>query len=124
MKGKSWNIPLWLGGALSGFMGGLSGHQGALRSAFLVKELNDVQRFISTSAFIGLITDVARNAVYIADISWKGINLTLLIVTSGAAIFGVLVGTKLLKKLKIRAIQWLVSIGMALLGTTMMLGFI
>lgn len=111
-------------GALSGFMGGLSGHQGALRSAFLVKELNDVQRFVSTSAFIGLITDVARNAVYVADISWEGIDTTLLIVTSGAAILGVLVGTKLLKKLKIRAIQWLVSIGMALLGTSMMLGFI
>lgn len=124
MKGKSWNIPLWLGGALSGFMGGLSGHQGALRSAFLVKELDDAKRFVSTSAFIGLITDVARNTVYIMDIPWRDVDLKLLFLTGSAAIAGVLVGTKLLKKVKIRAIQWMVSIGMALLGTSMMLGVI
>ena len=38
----SWSIvfskqKLWIGGAISGFFGGLSGHQGALRTAFLVK---------------------------------------------------------------------------------------
>jgi len=46
------------------------------------------------------------------------------LLTAMAAILGVLVGTMALSKVNIRAIQVLVSFGMALLGTAMMLGFI
>ena len=42
----------WLpaGGVLSGFFGGLSGHQGALRSAFLVKMSLSAEQFVGTNA--------------------------------------------------------------------------
>src|SRR4030065_529039 len=40
---------LVLGGALSGFCGGLSGNQGAFRSAFLIKAGLDKQAFVGTS---------------------------------------------------------------------------
>ncbi len=43
---------LFLGGILSGFFGGLSGHQGALRSAFLVKVGISTQAFVGASATI------------------------------------------------------------------------
>ena len=124
LKGKSLRLPLWVGGAMSGFMGGLSGHQGALRSVFLMKEVKEVNQFVSTGALIGLATDLVRNAVYLNTIQWEEIDLTLLLLTAMAAILGVLVGTMALSKVNIRAIQVLVSFGMALLGTAMMLGFI
>ncbi|MEE8526021.1 MAG: TSUP family transporter, partial [Thermoanaerobaculia bacterium] len=55
---------LALGGLLSGFFGGLSGHQGALRSAFLAKVGLSTQAFVGTNAVIGLIVDLMRLAVY------------------------------------------------------------
>ncbi len=48
------------GGLLSGFFGGLSGHQGALRSAFLAKVGISPEGFVGTNAVIGLLVDVTR----------------------------------------------------------------
>lgn len=53
-----------LGGLLSGFFGGLSGHQGALRSAFLVKVGIDAKAFVGSNAVIGLLVDCVRLATY------------------------------------------------------------
>jgi len=54
-----------LGGVLSGFFGGLSGHQGALRSAFLVKVGISTQAFVGTNAVIGFMVDAVRIVTYI-----------------------------------------------------------
>lgn len=43
---------LALGGALSGFFGGLSGHQGALRSAFLIKAGLSKEAFVGTGVVV------------------------------------------------------------------------
>ena len=51
---------LILGGLLSGFFGGLSGHQGALRSAFLAKVGVSAQVFVGTTAVIGFLVDGTR----------------------------------------------------------------
>jgi len=51
-KKKSFEITplrLILGGMLSGFFGGLSGHQGAFRSMFLAKAEISKEEFIATS---------------------------------------------------------------------------
>lgn len=53
-----------LGGILSGFFGGFSGHQGALRFAFLTKVGIPPQSFVGTNALIGFLVDLARIAVY------------------------------------------------------------
>ena len=42
------------GGLLSGFLGGLSGHQGALRSAFLIKCGLSKEVFIASGVVIAL----------------------------------------------------------------------
>jgi uncharacterized membrane protein YfcA len=55
---------LLLGGLLSGFFGGLSGNQGALRSAFLIKAGMTKEAFIGTSAVSAVIVDTARLPVY------------------------------------------------------------
>ncbi|HQH28041.1 MAG TPA: sulfite exporter TauE/SafE family protein, partial [Oligoflexia bacterium] len=58
--------PRWLplGGALSGFFGGLSGNQGALRSAFLLKAGLSKEGFVATGIVSAVIVDAARLVVY------------------------------------------------------------
>ena len=55
---------LALGGAISGFFGGFSGHQGALRSAFLAKLCPTPQAFIGTGAVVAFLIDSARLTIY------------------------------------------------------------
>ncbi len=124
LKGKSSSLPLWLGGVLSGFMGGLSGHQGALRSVFLMNRVGDVSSFVSTAAFIGLITDLSRNSIYLLSLNWDAVDLTQLVFTVIAAAAGVLIGTRLLKKISFRFIQAMVSICLFLLGSAIITGLI
>ena len=52
-----------LGGVLSGFFGGLSGHQGALRSAFLAKTGLSTEGFVGSNAAIGFLVDLTRITV-------------------------------------------------------------
>lgn len=58
--------PRWLplGGALSGFFGGLSGNQGALRSAFLLKAGLSKEAFVAAGAISAVIVDALRLLVY------------------------------------------------------------
>lgn len=124
LKGKSSALPLWLGGAISGFMGGLSGHQGALRSLFLLNRVGEVSAFVSTAAFIGLMTDVSRNSIYLVSLNWKTVDIPQLVLTVIAAAAGVLIGTRLLKKITFGFIQTMVSIGLFLLGSAIITGLI
>jgi uncharacterized membrane protein YfcA len=55
---------LLLGGALSGFFGGLSGHQGALRTAFLSRAGLGKEAFLGTMIVCAVIVDGARLLVY------------------------------------------------------------
>lgn len=58
-----------LGGALSGFLGGLTGQQGALRSMFLLKTGLEPARFIATGVVIAVVVDLTRIPVYLAGLS-------------------------------------------------------
>ena len=55
------------GGALSGFFGGLSGHQGALRSMFLIKLNLKKEVYIATGVGIALLVDFTRIPVYFSS---------------------------------------------------------
>ncbi len=52
------------GGILSGFFGGFSGHQGALRATFLTKMDLSTEAFVGTNAVIGFMVDAARLIIY------------------------------------------------------------
>lgn len=58
--------PKWLplGGLLAGFFGGLSGHQGALRAAFLSSLGLPPKRFVATQASLACMVDATRLLVY------------------------------------------------------------
>jgi uncharacterized protein len=111
-----------LGEALSGFFGGLSGNQGALRSAFLVRCGLSKESFIATGVVIACIVDFTRITVYGSHLATAGQieNMPLLAVATISAFFGAFVGNRLMKKVTMRTIQILVS-GM-LFGIALALG--
>ena len=53
------------GGFGSGFMGGLTGHQGALRAMFLQRRLPDKSAYAATAALLALVVDLSRLPVYL-----------------------------------------------------------
>ena len=101
-----------LGGLLSGFFGGLSGNQGALRTAFLIRAGLSKESFIATGAVIAVLIDISRLTVYSADILKPGnrIDYTLLISATLSAFTGAIIGNKILKKITIKTLQFAVGI--------------
>lgn len=99
------------GGILSGFFGGLSGHQGALRSAFLTKVGLSKEAFIATGVIIACMIDLSRMSVYFTNISKvkDSLNFNLIFVATLAAFIGVYFGNKLVKKITINTIQKIVA---------------
>jgi hypothetical protein len=103
---------LFVGGLLSGFFGGLSGHQGALRSAFLVKLGLSKESFVATGVIIACLVDISRLSMYAEQLSAKTLisSSQVLIAACLAAFAGALAGNLLLRKLSIGFIQTLVAI--------------
>lgn len=119
-----------LGGLLSGFFGGLSGHQGALRSAFLAKAGLTTERFVGSNAVIGFLVDLSRISVYIALFAFAGRNFEefsawpLVIIGSLAAFCGVLVGKRYLHKVTMTGVQTLVGILLFGVGLALIVGIL
>ncbi len=105
-----------LGGVFSGFFGGLSGHQGAMRSAFLINAGLSKEAFIGTSAACAVLVDVSRLLVYgssffgrhFAVIAEEG-GLSVLIAGALSAFAGSWVGARLVKKVTLVAVQRVVG---------------
>ncbi|MDZ7647806.1 MAG: sulfite exporter TauE/SafE family protein [Cytophagales bacterium] len=117
---------LIIGGILSGFFGGLSGHQGALRSAFLIKSGLTKEAFIATGIVIACIVDFSRLGVYITRFSKTGLheNLTLVIAATASAFIGAYIGSKLLKKVTMGTVQLIVIILLILISIALGLGIV
>jgi len=111
-----------LGGLLSGFFGGLSGNQGALRSAFLIRANLSNEAYIATGVVIACLIDTTRLFVYskqlfsIANQS----NALLLVAATLSAFLGAYLGNKMLKKATIKTVQTIVAI--MLIGFGLLLG--
>ena len=117
---------LMLGGALSGFFGGLSGIQGAIRSAFLIKSGLNKEAYIATGVVIACLVDFTRLSVYASRVTAANLheNLTLLLSATLAAIAGALIGSKLLKKVTLRFIQLVVAVMLIVISVALGLGII
>jgi len=115
-----------LGGALSGFFGGLSGNQGALRSAFLIKAGLSKEAFIGTAVVVSTFVDLTRLSVYANRFSQSGLqeNITLVIITTLAAICGAFIGNKLLKKVTLKTIQVTVAVMLIIISIALGSGLI
>lgn len=130
---KPKHIPF--GGALSGFFGGISGHQGAFRAAFLSKAGLTKEQFIGTSNAVSLIVDIARLTIYMyvaSAISGEENKFrlafseghTLLIVGVVFAFLGTYLGKQLVQKTTITGIQRTVGILLFMMGALMIAGIL
>lgn len=120
-----------LGGVLSGFFGGLSGHQGALRTAFLIRVGLQKEVFIGSMVVSAAIVDVSRLIVYgstffILDLEMfkEQSGFGLILAGSLAAFLGAFIGSRLLKKITMRAIQIIVGIMLFVLAIALGAGLI
>jgi len=111
-----------LGGFLSGFFGGLSGNQGALRAAFLIKAGLSKEAFIGTAVVVSVFVDFTRLSVYAGRIISADLteHLSLIVLAVIFAISGAYIGNKLLKKITIHALQTIVAV--MLIGLSLALG--
>jgi hypothetical protein len=129
LKKKQFNtsdIGLYFGGALSGFFGGFSGHQGALRAMFLSKTNVTKEEFVATSSTIGLLIDLTRIGVYtsyIPILASSSIHFTL-VAAIVVAFCGSYLGSKILQKTTMKVVQFLVSILLMSVGFLLILGLL
>ncbi len=105
---------LVLGGFLSGFFGGFSGHQGALRSAFLTKLKIEPKEFVGTNSVIAFMVDTARITTYfisfLAVSSLNNLELSLILTSIVAAFLGVFLGKRFLHKVTMTFVQNLTGV--------------
>ncbi len=119
-----------MGGALSGFFGGLSGQQGALRAAFLVRSGLDRDAFLGTSVVCAVLVDVARLAVYAATLGqWELVaahdgGTRMVIAATLSAFVGSYAGAKLVRKVTLRALQRCVGVGLIVLAVAIAAGLV
>ncbi len=117
---------LYIGGVLSGFFGGLSGNQGALRSAFLLKTGLTKDAFIATGVMIACLIDFTRLSVYFSrfvhiDLQQNSVMLTVAVLSAFA---GAYLGSKVLKKVTFGFVQGAVTIMIFLLSIAFGIGLI
>ncbi|CCG08373.1 TSUP family transporter [Pararhodospirillum photometricum] len=101
------SLPVAVGGLFSGFLGGVSGIQGALRSAVLSRVGLDKTAFIATGAVTAALVDTSRVLVYglsAAD-ALAGAPPALLASAIIAAALGVAVGTRVVGKMTDQAVH-------------------
>jgi uncharacterized protein len=118
-----------LGGLATGFFGGLTGQQGALRSVFLLRSGLDAQKFIATGVMIAILVDLSRIATYARSFS-AGVfdpasrEALLAAVGTVAAAVGAFVATRYIDKLTISGVRHSVASLMFVIGTAMVLGIV
>lgn len=110
-----------LGGVLTGFFGGLTGQQGALRSIFLLRSDLSAASFIATGVMIAVLVDLSRLATYAASFSSAGLNAAgregaMILVGTLSAFLGGLIATRRLHKVTIGAIRYSVAALMLVIG--------
>ncbi|MBJ7279331.1 MAG: sulfite exporter TauE/SafE family protein [Candidatus Nanopelagicales bacterium] len=116
-----------VGGVISGFFGGLSGHQGLFRSAFLLKSGLNKTSFIATGVGIAVLVDITRLSVYGSTLFTTSIISTQnfwlpVIISTASALFGVSLATDLVKKMTIDLIRNMVYVFIFVTGVLLILG--
>lgn len=124
LKFKKKYLPI--GGLLSGFFGGLSGNQGALRTAFLIKSGLSKEGFIATAVVVSTFVDFTRLGIYATGIEKSGLsnNVTLIVCATLSGIAGAYFGNKLLKKLTMKFLKITVAILLIIISIALGVGLI
>lgn len=115
-----------IGGFITGFFGGLSGHQGALRSAFLAKGELDKETFISTGVAIACLIDISRIQYYARHFNSLHVenHKAVILFCIVAAISGSVAGNLWLKKVTETFIQSTVAIMVLIMALLLITGIL
>lgn len=115
-----------VGGIISGFFGGLSGHQGAFRAAFLAKAGLTKEQFVGTSNGISILIDVTRLSTYFTGFYLLANELKdpVIYVAIIAAFLGTIIGQQLMKKVTLTFIQRTVAILLITMGSLLIAGIL
>lgn len=115
-----------IGAVLSGFFGGLSGHQGALRSAFLVRSGLSKEAFIASGVFIAVAIDATRIPYYFYSFQQQcetG-SMHMWFFPTLAAFSGAFIGNKFIGKIQINSVKILVEMLLTIIATLLISGLI
>jgi uncharacterized protein len=118
-----------IGGLVTGFVGGLTGQQGALRAMFLLKSGLEPARFVATGVFIAVFVDLARLPAYAASFARAGLKpdgreAALVAVATACAFAGAFLGSRFVHKVTIGVVRAIVATLMILLGAALAVGVI
>ncbi len=120
-----------LGGAISGFFGGISGHQGALRTLFLARAGLGAKQLVGTMAVCSLAVDLARTALYSATFIRRDAraladsgDLPLVAAAIVSAFVGSFVGSRLVKKITIDSLRVVIAVALMLVGLSLVVGVV
>ena len=112
----------FIGGFLSGLVGGLIGNQGAIRSLYLLNYGLEKKELIVSSALIAVIIDSTRIPVYAyTQFQYFQENIVLLSLIVLSSILGTIVGSKILPKVSYELFKKIILIGVLILGVLMTL---
>ena len=111
----------WLAGALSGFLGGLVGNQGGIRSAALLGFDLPKRTFVATATAIALLVDGARLPIYLVTQSTELMSLWpwIALATVGVCV-GTVIGSRTLARIPDAWFHRILAVVLALLGAVMM----
>ena len=115
-----------LGGLLSGFFGGLSGHQGAFRSAFFVRSGMSKEAFVATGIVCAMAVDVIRLGIYgfKTGNAWQLATMPILATAVGSAFLGSWIGLQFIPKMTMAGIQKIVAAMLMVLGIALGVGLV
>ncbi len=114
------------GGVLSGFFGGLSGHQGALRSIFLLNYGLSKETFLATGITIACLVDITRLTLYATQFLNASAfeHSSVILVAVAAAFIGAFAGNTLVKKVTITTVQKIVTVMLIVIAVGLGTGLI
>ncbi|HEU4427477.1 MAG TPA: TSUP family transporter [Myxococcota bacterium] len=119
-----------LGGLVSGFFGGLSGHQGAFRAAFLAALGLSPAELAATQAVLACLVDAARLAVYAVGFALAPralatgfVDWRLVAFASLCAFAGSVLASRLIAKATLAGVRVLTGALLVITGSLLALGF-
>lgn len=126
LRAPGWALPL--GGVATGFLGGLSGQQGALRSIFLLRLGLKPERFIATGVMIAVLIDLTRIATYAAAFdpaaAPQGHEWAMIAAGAAAAIGGAWIAIRRIERVTIASVRLTVAAMLILIGAAMAAGIV
>jgi uncharacterized protein len=110
----------WVGGAVSGLLGGLVGNQGGIRSAAMLGFHVPRHAFIATATTIALAVDAVRMPVYLAtQVREIADAWHLVVIATAAVMVGTVVGARILSRVDEATFRYVVSSLITALGVVM-----